>query len=205
MNSFLIATTNPGKLAELKKGFASLEKKELKIYSLSDLKIIDDPDETGKTFEENALLKAKFYSRLSGLPTVADDGGLIIPYLNNEPGIMSRRWPGYSATDEELINYCLNKLNHVVKTKRKAYLTVTLCFYDPSGKTHIFETGKIKGRIAEKPSSKREKGYPYRALLIVDKFEKYYDDLTEKEHIEINHRLKAVKRLAKKIEKVLLQ
>ena len=76
---------------------------------------------------------------------------------------------------------------------------------NPEGSAIICEQKKIKGCIAEKPSPRRIDGFPYRALFIVSKFNKYYDDLTEKEHTEINHRLKALKRLVKRIKKYLIE
>lgn len=224
MKKLLLATHNQAKLEELKLGVKELVKKGVKALTLNDLKITQNTQESGKTFCENAQIKAKFYGDLTGLPTIADDGGLIIPHLNNEPGVKSRRWLGYEATDEELIAYTFQRLQGVQKNKRKAFLQTCLCFYFPSivipTKAGIYidsrfcgndngiiicQQEKIKGYIAEKPSGRPTFGYPFRALFIVDKFNKYYDELTEEEHLKINHRLKALKRLIKKIEKYLLQ
>ena len=211
MKTILIATHNQAKLSELKLGLENLEKLGIKIVSLNDLKIKDKPLETGKTFQENAEIKARFYGDLTKYPTISDDGGLVIPYLNNGPGVKSRRWLGYEATDEELINYTLVHLKGVTRTDRIAYLETCICFYlpassnpqgsrNPEGPVMICEQEKIKGYIAKKPSPRRIEGFPYRALFIVSKFNKYYDDLTEKEHEEINHRLIALKRLVKRIK-----
>lgn len=200
MKKILISTSNPGKLSEIKKGLNALNKQKITLLTLNDVGVEEEPEETGRTFRANSLIKAKFYGEKTGLPTIGDDGGLIIPYLNNEPGVKSRRWPGYKATDDELIDYCLRNLSGYRWPNRTAYLTVCLCFYDPKTKKTFYEEEKVKGYIAEKPSTKRIIGYPFRALFIVDKYNKYYDELTEKEHEEINHRLKAVKKLAKRIE-----
>ncbi len=201
----LIATHNPAKLTELKKGLLALERKGIKFVSLNNLSITSQPKETGKTFQENSLLKARFYAALSGLPTIADDGGLGIDILNGGPGVKSRRWPGYEATDEELISYTLNTLQGCTRPNRTAYLQTCITFYDPKAKIIFSETEKIEGYIADTPSKKRIEGYPFRALFIVKEFNKYYDELTEKEHDEINHRLIALKRLAKRIQKYLLK
>lgn len=94
MRKILIASTNPGKIAEIKIGLQELEKQGIKILILNDVKVGDkELEETGKTFQENAFIKAKFYADLTHLPVLSDDGGLIIPYLNNEPGVKSRRLP----------------------------------------------------------------------------------------------------------------
>lgn len=201
MKKILIASTNPGKIAEIKIGLQQLEKQGIKPLTLSDVMVGDkEPEETGKTFEENAFIKAKFYGDLTQLPVISDDGGLIIPYLNNEPGVKSRRWLGYSASDKELADYTLKRLKDVPKLNRKAYLEACLCFYDPKTNNTIYETEKIAGHISEISIFKIIPGFPYRALLIVDKYNKCYDELTEKEHRQINHRLIALKRLTKKIE-----
>ena len=200
MKKILIATTNRAKLEELIIGVNPLKNHGIKIYTLNDVGLKEKPEETGQTFCENAKIKAQFYAKKTNLSTIADDGGLIIPYLNNEPGVKSRRWLGYEATDKELIEYTLERLKNVPKEKRIAYLWVCLCFFDPISKKIFFEEENIKGYIAEKPSGRATFGYPFRALFIVEKFNKYYDELTEKEHQQINHRLIALKRLIKKIK-----
>ncbi len=199
MRKILIATHNKAKLKEIKLGIKLFFKKPVKALSLDNLKITIQPEETGKTFEENSKLKAKFYAELTKFPTIADDGGLIVPSLNNEPGVKSKRWLGYDATDEELINYTLKRLSRYSNENRIAYLQVCLTYYDPATKKIFFAEERIKGHIALNSSGKRIKGYPYRALFIVDEYDKYYDELTDKEHHKINHRLKALKRLLKQI------
>jgi XTP/dITP diphosphohydrolase len=204
VKKILIASTNPGKITEIKIGLQELENQEIKILTLNDVMVGDkEPEETGNTFQENAFIKAKFYADLTHLPVVSDDGGLIIPYLNNEPGVKSRRWLGKESSDLELINHTLYNLRGCTGLKRIAFLETCLCFYNPQTKKIIFETEKIAGHISEVASSKRTAGYPFRALFIVDKYNKYYDELTEEEHQQVNHRLKAVKRLTKKIQNLI--
>ncbi len=195
----LLATHNQAKLQELKNGCRPLINKGVKIISLSDINVVSEPDETGKTFKENAVLKAKYYGNLTGLSTIADDGGLVIPFLNNEPGVKSRRWLGYDATDQELIDHTLLHLRGVKDDDRTAYLVACLCFYNPTTKKTFFSQEKIKGFIADKPSKSRVVGYPFRSLFVTKEFHKYYDELTEKEHQTINHRLMALKKLIKQI------
>jgi len=199
MKKILIATTNKAKLEEIKNGLKSLLKQKINLLTLTDVGVEEKPEEKGKTFCENAKIKAKFFAKKTNLPTLADDSGLIIPYLNNEPGVKSRRWLGYEATDQELINYTLERLKNTPQEKRKAYLQVCLCFFDPLSQKIFFEEEKIEGFIAEKQIEKVTFGYPFRSLFIVKKFNKYYDELTEKEHQQINHRLIALKKLIKKI------
>ncbi len=205
MKKLLIATSNQAKLEEIKYGLKELEKENIKLFTLNDVGVEEEPEETGQTFCENAKIKAKSYGDLTNLPTIADDGGLIIPYLNNEPGVKSRRWLGYKASDQELIDYTLKRLKNTSKTQRIAYLQTCICFYLAKKNVFMFQEEKIKGYIAEKPSNKPTNGYPFRALFIVEKYQKYYDELTEKQHNLINHRLKALKKLVPKIKEVLLK
>src|SRR5260370_36590648 len=101
MQKILIATTNKGKITEISK-FLSEMLPALQILSLKDVGIEVDVEETGKTYLENSQLKAIFYAKLSGFPAISDDGGLEISALGGAPGIKSRRWLGYAATDEEI-------------------------------------------------------------------------------------------------------
>lgn len=199
MKTLLLATHNKAKLEELTLGVRELKEKGIRIVSLDNLAITQNPEETGKTFKENALIKARFYADLTSLPTIADDGGLMIPFLNNAPGVQSRRWLGRDASDEELINHALLHLRGVRKNDRIAYLSTCLCFFHPETKTILFEQNQIKGYIAEKPSGRATNGYPFRALFIVETHDKYYDELTEEENHVINHRLIALKKLIRKI------
>lgn len=206
MKELLLGTHNPGKLEELKLGVKPLAEAGVRLVSLAEASIQDEPEETGTTFEENALLKAKFYANLGHLPSLADDGGICIDALNGEPGVKSHMWLGYKAEDEELIEYTLKRLENVPLEQRTAYFTTTLCFYDPETQETVYEEGRLKGYIATQTSSNRINGYPYRSLFIVSELNnKYYDELTQEEHEQINHRLKALKQLVKKIQPYLLQ
>lgn len=194
----LIATHNPAKKKEIGEWLGQ-EIPNVEIITLDYLQIKEDPDETGKTFEENAILKAAFYAEKSGLPSIADDGGLQIDALGGAPGVMSKRWLGRAAPDQELINHTLAMMKEVPPHKRTARFTLVLCFYDPKTNKTLLETESVEGSIATRARDTWRPGFQYRAVFIVKKFGKYYDDLTPQEHATINHRYIAVKRLAKKI------
>lgn len=176
----LITTKNPAKAKGIEKylgdGFE-------KTFLSSDA---PDIEETGKTFLENALIKAKAYFEWSGVPSVSDDGGLMIDSLNGEPGVLSRRWPGYEATDQELIDLALSKLKNVSYDKRTAHLKTVGVYYD--GVNTLNVEGSIDGYIVEKQIVSCEKGFPFRAIFWVPKYNKLYQDLTYEEHEQINHR-----------------
>lgn len=204
MKKLLIATRNPGKFQEIKH---FLSDSPLKILSLKDLKITDEMIEDGKSFEENAIKKALFYAKKTGLPTIADDGGIEIDILDGEPGIKSRRWIGWrKSSDEELINYTLEKLKGVPLKKRGAQLRAVLALAFPNGQVFTSE-GKIRGIIAKVPSIYRFPGYPFRSLLFIPKLKKFYNqkELTAEEDGRYNHRGKAIKKLKKIIKNKILE
>lgn len=185
----LLATTNPAKQAELSKYLAPLMEKGVEIISLAQLNPIDEPEETGTTLEENAILKAKYYADKTGLPALADDGGFMIDALNGEPGVKSNRWLGRKSTDQELIYYTLHRLNGVPFEKRSGKGALVLCYYNPESGTLKTVHHDIAGYIAEEPSGRIIPGFPYRALFKVAAFgNRYYDELSEAEHDQINHR-----------------
>jgi len=201
MRRLLLATFNPGKVREYK---LLLKDLPLKILSLKQLKIKEKFEERGKTFKENAIAKAKFYCRLTGLPTIAEDSGLKIDTLRGEPGVKSRRWPGYEAKDRELIDFTLKKLEGVPWGKRKAQLRTILALVIPKGKkisVFIFE-GKLRGIIPQKPRGRLIKGYPFRPIFYLPEFKKTFAQLGFKKEIEIGQRKKAVKKLIPILRKI---
>jgi len=197
----LLSTGNPGKLGEMRIGLKPLSDQGWQLLSLNEVGIVTDPEETGATFQENALLKAQFYAQQAGIPALSDDGGFVIPVLNYEPGVRSRRWLGRESTDQELIDYTLKKMQPFQGRHRRAYLELVLCFYDPAQAYTLYENEKINGTVAFSPATHRVEGFPYRALLKVEPYHKYYDELSEAEHQSVNHRLRALAKLTPKLIK----
>lgn len=203
MKRLLIATTNPGKLEEIKRFLSDLP---IILVGLKEFGIINVVEETGKTFEKNAIIKATHYQKLTGLPTLADDGGFEIDALNGEPGIKSHRWidPKREATDEELIKFTLKKMSGIPNNKREAQLRLVLALVTPKGRVYTVEE-KIRGIVPFEPSSLRTKGFPYRALLYLPEINKYYDEfvLTPQENAKYNHRKRAVEKLKPILKRLL--
>lgn len=191
VKKILIATSNPAKIKEYKE---LLRKFPFKVLTIKDLKIEQKIKEKGKNFKENAISKAKFYAKISGLPTIADDGGLEIDYLKGEPGVKSRRWPGYEASDEELINMTLQKLKGVKWKERKAQFRTVIALAIPNKGVFTSE-GKLRGIILTKPQGKLIPGYPFRSLFYLPKYKKTLAQLNFKEAVKIGHRKKALKKL----------
>src|SRR3989344_1102916 len=156
MKKLLIGTGNQAKINTYKnllKGF------NLEVVSAKDLNI-PAPEENGKSFEEEAINKAKYYFEKSGIPTLVDDGGMEIEALNGEPGVRSKRWVGREMTDDEIIAEAMKRMKDVPPENRACQFTITLALATPFG---IFTShGEIAGKIADKPSAKLIPGYPYR-------------------------------------------
>lgn len=191
----LIGSTNPGKAAELARAVEAQGHEAVFAAALD----LGSVEETGKTFEENALLKARTYAERSGLTTVADDGGLEIDALNGAPGVRSRRWVGEDATDLKLAATVIDRLRGQVRSKRTARLKCVVALVTPDGRSET-ATEAVEGHIAEELDVSRiAPGLPYRALFVVDACGKLYADLTDEEHEAVNHRRKAVARVADRL------
>jgi len=204
MQQLLIATTNQGKLIEIKRFLGDIP---IHLVGLKDVGIYDVVEETGSTFEENAILKAKYYCKKSGLPTLADDGGFEIDALGGAPGVKSHRWihQDREDTDEELIAYTLEKMRGLPRARRGAQLRLVLALVFPDGQQFTVEE-RTRGIVAEKPSEHRTPGFPYRSLLFLPEIGKYYDhdQLTPEETETFNHRKRALDRLKPILRNALL-
>jgi XTP/dITP diphosphohydrolase len=196
----LVGTRNPGKQAEIGRVLGYLSRSrgvELDLVFPEDLGL-DDVPEHGATFEENSIDKARAYFDLTGLPALADDGGLEIDALGGEPGVHSRRWLGRPAEDEELIAYALGRLSGFEgPDARRACLRTCLTYVD--GDRTLQECARIEGHIAPRRAERWTRGYPYRALFVVDGLDKFYDELTTEEHHAVNHREAALIRLFERV------
>ena len=189
----LIGTSNPGKAAELSGYMGELG---FEIVTLADLKIAS-VEETGETFEENAVLKAKAYAAASSLPTLADDAGLEVDVLGGAPGVRTHRWLGEDATDLKLLMAILDRMRGVPMPKRTARLKVVLALAMPDGEV-VTATAAAEGKIVEEDEVRVDKmvpGYPFKCLLKLDALGKLYCDLTDEEHAAVNHRRQAVRDL----------
>jgi XTP/dITP diphosphohydrolase len=170
MNTFFIATSNPGKQQEIK-NYASEYGNTIQVIFPDESNTIQ-VEESGRTFEENALLKASAYrERINddGLVYIGDDSGIMIPALGGEPGVYSRRWAGYEMTDDEIVTYCLEKMSGLKGDNRKAMFKTVLAAILPDETVQYFH-GVMEGRILEEPFKgvEPQAGFPFRALFWID-------------------------------------
>ncbi|HUD05026.1 MAG TPA: non-canonical purine NTP pyrophosphatase [Patescibacteria group bacterium] len=198
-NRLLIATKNQGKVGEFKEFLKDLP---FEIVSLQDLNITEDIEEDGKTYQENSQKKALFFAKLSNLPTVADDGGIEIVALNNEPGVRTRRWLGHHMSDEEIISHMLKISKELPDNNRKALFKAIVTLALPNGKCWSV-SGEVEGEISKTPKISFMKGYPFRSFFYLPKINKFYyeGELSKEEERLYNHRYKAVQKLLPIIQK----
>ena len=194
MKPLLVATTNPGKFEE---AAAVLADEGLTILGLKDFPGVKPVPETGATFEENAVLKAKGYFAQTGVPTIADDGGFVVDHLDGLPGVNSHRWLGHEASEKELAEAVIEKLHGVPQEKRTARLGGFIAFWD--GEHLLTSENWIEGYVADHIAGAIRPGFPYRPLLMIPQFGKPYSDLTHEEHELVNFRRKNFKTLKPEI------
>ena len=191
--NLIVGTNNRGKLREIK----DLLPKNLKIYSLKDLKL-KSPKENGKSFKENSLIKARFFSKKTKMVCLADDSGLEINVLNKKPGIFSSRWAGAKGNFNTAIKKVFNELSKKDKNwkskKIKARFICVLSIYWPDGK-NFSGTGKIEGFISSKKKGKN--GFGYDPIFIPNKRKITFAQMLPKEKFKIDHRSKAYRKIKK--------
>jgi len=192
MKKILLATKNSGKILEYRELIKDLP---LEIVTLKDLNVIEEPEEDQPTFEGNAVKKANFYSRFVEFPLLAEDSGLEIDDLNGEPGVLSRRWPGYDGSDKELIEMALKKLAGVPPEKRGAQFKVVMALKLPNDYNVILGEGTMRGFLMEKPIDKIIPGYPFRSLFYNPEIGKIIGEMTMEEEAKIAHRKQALEKL----------
>ena len=199
MKKLLIATRNQGKVGEFKEFLKDLP---FEIVSLKDLGISEDVEEDGKTYEENSQKKAIFFAKLSNLPTIADDGGIEIVALSNEPGVRTRRWLGHHMSDEEIINHMIKISKDLPDNNRKAFFKTIVTLALPSGKIWSVP-GEVEGIISKTHKLSFMEGYPFRSFFYIPKINKFYYEraLSNAEQKLYNHRYKAVQKLLLLIKK----
>jgi XTP/dITP diphosphohydrolase len=189
----LVATTNPGKCAEVQ---AFLSKLPLRIFTLGDLRDPPAIVEDGATFEENALKKARALADFSGMLTLADDSGLEVDALDGAPGIYSARYAGEEGNDGKNNEKLLNQLADVPEERRTARFVCALALCAPKFRDMKDWTVResCEGRIAV--GLKGENGFGYDPLFFYPPFGKTFSEIDRETKATVSHRGKALKKLA---------
>ncbi len=185
MSTLLLATMNPGKLREYREIFAELP---FRLTTLDEEGIDLNVEETGATFVENALLKARAYAAASGLLTLADDSGLEIDALGGEPGVRSARWPTVDTPYPERFKLIFDRLAGLPPERRTARFRCVIALAWPDGWQEVVE-GTVEGIIADAPRGKN--GFGYDPIFYVPALGATTAELSPEEKHRISHRGRA--------------
>ena len=193
ISNLLIGTNNKGKLKEIR----ALLPKNIKIYSTSEFNL-KSPKENGKTFEENSIIKSKYFSKKTNLMCLADDSGLEIDILNKAPGIYSARWGGKNSDFKKAIKKVYRELNKKdknwknKKVKARFICALSICYLN---KKIACVRGIIEGIISDIP--KGNNGFGYDPIFIPKNKKKTFGEMKSSEKYKIDHRFAAFKKIKK--------
>ncbi|MGB9621481.1 MAG: RdgB/HAM1 family non-canonical purine NTP pyrophosphatase [Brevinematia bacterium] len=196
MKKILIGTTNKSKIIEIKE-ILSQVLDNVEFLSLNNLTKVKEPEEKGKTFFENSLIKAKYYYSIFKIPVLTDDSGLEVFALNGEPGVRSARYAGENPTQKDLINKLLRNLEG--KENREArFVCVAIFMFDKD--KYIFAEGTVKGTITYEPRGSY--GFGYDPVFLPEGYDKTFAELGPEIKNKISHRRNAFISLALKIKEL---
>lgn len=190
MIEILLATGNPGKKKEMVEAFRELT--NITWRSLDEFPEIEDADESGSTFEENALIKAKYFGNITGLLTLAEDAGLTLSAFPEKFGVRTRREID-ASNDVEWLRIFLEMMEG--KADRVSMFYSAMAFYNPKNGTEFIVEGTTSGKIEEFPQSPIEKGIPVSSVFVPDGFDDVYSAMTKQKKTEVSHRGKAAKKM----------
>jgi XTP/dITP diphosphohydrolase len=191
IETLLLGTGNQGKLTEIR---AALHGTGIKFLSLRDFPSVPSVNETGATYEENAILKACTYARATGHWTMADDSGLEVAALQGAPGVLSARYAGARASDNERIAFVLEQLKTKQGSAHLAQFTSVLALADPQAHIAKIARGVCSGCIVDSPRGTN--GFGYDPIFIPEGFEFTFGELTGDIKDQISHRAVALRQMA---------
>ena len=198
MKKIVIASKNEGKIKEIKNFLHGLD---VEILTLNDFPDISEITEDGRTFEENAMKKAKTVFEHTKLTALADDSGLEVRYIGGEPGVHSARFAGENATDQQNNQKLLDLMKNIPMDERRARFKCVLILYNSLYNNLIFE-GRCDGYVIDE--AKGDLGFGYDPLFVPDGFTKTFGELDLVTKNKISHRGKALNSLRGYVEKMLV-
>lgn len=195
MKRIVLATGNAGKVREIERIFSGLD---IEIVAQTDLGI-DSPEETGATFADNALLKARFAAERSGLPAMADDSGIVVDALDGRPGVRSARYAGENATDEENLDLLLEQLKDVPDERRGGGFHCAAALAWPGEQHTALVVEEVwRGRILRE--RRGSGGFGYDPVFLDPDTQKTGAEMSREEKNRISHRGKAFRKLRDRVE-----
>ena len=194
----VIASTNGHKVRELRIVLKTMT--HLDILSLCDFPEYKPPEETGATFEENAILKAEHAAKTLKRWVLADDSGLVVPALSGAPGVLSARYAGNDATDLENRKKLLEDMKHLLEDDRRAFFECCLVLASPMGVKKCVR-GTCEGHLLTK--DRGGSGFGYDPLFIKDSYSKTFAELGESVKNRISHRRKALDKIMFSLESLI--
>lgn len=189
VEKIVMASGNPGKLEEIARLLRDLGVEVVAQSALG----VEDAEETGETFAENALIKARHAAAETGLPAIADDSGLVVDALGGRPGVLSARYSGPAATAAGNIDKLLDELDGVQPAARTAAFECVACFVAPDDAEPIYGTGRWAGRILE--ARRGGGGFGYDPVFLDPASGKSAAELTPGEKDRVSHRGQALRAL----------
>lgn len=193
MSRLLVATRNKKKLDELHRILVAVDLGDVELLSLADLPEYDEVPETGATFEDNALLKAREGARHTGLITVADDSGIVVDALNGMPGVLSARWSGGHGDDAANLALLLAQISDVPADRRGAAFVCAAALVTPDGGEDVV-IGRVDGTLTTEPRG--ENGFGYDPIFVPTGHSRTTAELPAEEKDQLSHRGRALRALA---------
>lgn len=190
----IVATNNQGKIKEIKRILAPHN-----VMSQSEAGIELEVEETGETFLDNAFLKARSLIPYTNAAIIADDSGLMVDYLNGEPGVYSARYAGDNTTPEQGMEKLLKNMDGVPFEDRSAHFVSVVALIMPDGTEHNFE-GRCDGYITN--IKKGDNGFGFDPIFYYPPLEKTFSEMTDEEKNSVSHRGFALEKLAKFLETI---
>jgi len=202
MKKLLLATRNKGKIEEFHRILEEIAPGEIELVGLDQFPDLADVEETGATFQENALLKAHQMSAATGLPAIADDSGLCVDALGGDPGIFSARWSGVHGDDEANLRKVLDQVRDVPDADRTAYFICIAALVLVDGSSHC-EEGRFYGRLLHHPVG--ENGFGYDPIFAPDGYTISSAQMSSSDKDAISHRGKALRAIAPHVRKMVAE
>ncbi len=190
LNSLLLGTRNPGKIYEIKLIIGDLG---LELHSLQEFPGVEVAEENADTYAGNALLKAEFYARATGMVALADDSGLEVESLGGAPGVLSARYAGEHATDADRRTLLLSELIKTGSSNRRARFVCAIAIATAEGGVVNLSEGTCEGAITFAPRG--ESGFGYDPLFVPDGYNQTFGELSDEIKNRISHRARALLKL----------